>query len=51
MCVCVCVNSLISCEVTVSQIQENRKMVNSSELSPNVNSLDIAKKKKLVLKI
>ena len=36
-------SDLILCEVAVSQIHEkNRKMVNSSELSPNVNSLDIA---------
>ena len=40
---CQCPSDLVPCEVTVSQIHgKNRKMVNSSELSPNVNSLDIA---------
>ena len=32
------------CEVTVNQIHKNFKILDLSELSPNVNSIDIDKK-------
>ena len=32
------------CEVTVNQIHKKKKILDLSELSPNVNSLDIDKK-------
>ena len=37
-----CLSDLVLCEVTVSELEKKSEMVNSSELSPNVNSLDLA---------